>query len=854
MGLKTRMRLIPLLLCWMSGTAFAAGLSPLVVSPDLVRGSRDKAATPAAAQAADKPAAQQGAVTEKPAAATAAPSSSSSSAVEVRPVRPAGDEGAAVGVPVQPRPSAGASGQVVRPEQTRAPVAMPAAQPSAATPAPGGTEIRALRISGTRAVEMVADGDAELQRGETVLSADKLTYREPTDEALADGNVRLREGQSQVTGPAAQLVVGEQVGEFQSPAYRITRERPSLIEGEPPRVVSGGGQADVMYFEGENHYRLENATWSTCTPDDPDWYIKARDLQLDYDREIGTARSGTVVFKDVPLLWTPWAEFPLVGQRQSGLLAPTFGTSNKTGLDLSVPYYWNIAPNYDATIAPRYMSRRGLQLAIEGRYLGETYKGEARVEWLPRDNVSGEERSLGSWQHQQWLTPQLYASFDVNGVSDDEYFEDLSTRISVASKVNLVREGRLMYVGGDWWSASALVQSYQTLNADPDVTYTTPYRRLPQLMLNANRPDLIGGLAATFQSEYVKFAHPDEGMPEGTRVTVYPSLSLPIQRAGYYITPKIGVHQTQYDLDRGLPGGRDSITRTVPIYSVDAGMTFERDINLFGSDYVQTLEPRLYYLNVPYRRQDDIPIFDTSRYDFGFAQIFSENLYTGGDRIADANQITAAVTTRLIDPTTGGERLRALIGQRYYFEDQRVTINQLGGSVVEEPRTGRRADILAGFSGHFNRENSLDSLIQYNPRDNWTERFNVVYRYQPDFAKALNLSYRYARDILRDVDVSGQWPLGGRWYGVSRLTHSLKDDRLTEAIAGLEYDGGCWVFRVAAHRFATNSEDTTQAFFIQLELNDLASIGTSPVSLIKRSVPGYGTINEPVSNRVFGFD
>lgn len=846
------MRLIPLLLCCMSGSALAAGMPALVVSPDLVRG-------PAAARKAGpaKPEARQ-------AQPDAASTAGGAEVVEVppRPVRrvepsspaaatvgddvPSPDSAAPISTPVAPISGAGAGAA------GRAP-----APPSAA---PSATEVSALRISGTRAVELVADGDAELQRGEMMLTADRLTYREPTDEAIAEGNVRLRRGTDEMSGPAARLVIGDQVGVFESPRYAITRIREPLEPGDPPREVTGGGHADALYFEGENQYRAENATWSTCQVDDPDWYIKARDLTLDYDREIGVARNSTVVFMDVPLFWMPWAEFPLVGQRQSGLLPPTFGSSNKTGFDLTVPYYWNIAPNYDATIAPRWMSRRGMQVGGEVRYLGTNYRGEGRVEWLPRDNVTGEQRTLGSLQHQHWITRTLYGSLDLNGVSDDEYFEDLSSRVSVASKVNLLRQGRLVYAGSPWWSASALVQSYQTLSPDPENPVTTPYRRLPQLLLRASRPDLAGGAAFAWQSEYVRFAHPDEARPDATRLTAYPQLSLPIQRAGYYITPKVGVHYTRYDIDRAqsLPTLRDSINRTVPIFSIDSGMVFDRETNFFGQDFIQTLEPRLYYLNVADRRQDDIPLFDTSRYDFGFAQIFSENLYTGGDRIADANQLTAAVTSRLIDPETGAERMRVLLGQRYYFEDQHVTLNYYdsNGNLVnrETPRTSRRADVLAGIGGRFTSDTSFESLWQYNPRDSWTERFNANFRYQPAFAKALNLSYRYARDILRDVDVSGQWPLGGGWYGVTRLTHSLKDRRLTEAIGGVEYDGGCWVVRVAMHRFATRDDEVTKAFFVQLELNDLASIGSSPVSLIKRSVPGYGKINEPGADRVFGIE
>ncbi|WP_018988179.1 LPS-assembly protein LptD [Aromatoleum toluclasticum] len=807
MRLRTQLRAIPLLLCCFSGSALAAGLPPLVVSPDLLGGSSPRAPT-------------------KPAPA-ATPAESGQPAAGARP---------AAKMPASAPAAA-----------TQTPAKQPPAQAGAALPQ-GATEVRAQRIRGTRSVELLAEGDAQLQRDDMLLSADKITYRELDDEAHAEGNVRLASGQDSMSGPEARLKLEEHLGSFESPVYRIKRQSTQPVQpGEAPREVAGGGSADVMYFEGENQYRLKNATWTTCEASDPDWYLKANDLHLDYDRDLGTANGATIMFQDVPMLWWPWAEFPLAGQRQSGFLAPTFGMSNKVGLDISAPYYWNIAPNYDATIAPRFMGRRGVQLATEFRYLTPTQHGESRVEWLPRDNVTGEERALGSFQHSQVITPSLFALVDWNGVSDKEYFEDLSSRVSVASRANLVRKGVLTYAGSDWWNASATVQSYQTLSGGE------PYRLMPQLQLNANRSELPGGTTFAFKGEMVQFDHPDASRPEGSRFTLYPQLSLPFERAGYYVTPKVGLHHTQYDLDRDLTGAKGSITRSLPIFSVDSGLFFERDANLAGRDFVQTLEPRVFYVKTPFRDQSDIPVFDSSRYDFGLAQIFSENQYSGGDRIADSNQVTAAVTSRLIDPESGGERLRATVGQRFYFDDQRVTLPG------EEPRTGRRADVLGLFSGYVMQKTWLDSTVQYNPRDNWTERFNMGVRYQPDFAKALNLSYRYSRgrladesDRIKDLSLSGQWPLGGGWYGVGRVTRSLKEDRVTEAIAGIEYDGGCWVVRTAVHRFATNPDDVTQAVFVQLELNDLTSLGTSPITLLKRSVAGYGKINDPVSNRVFG--
>ena len=495
MAPNTRIRLIPLLLLCMSGASLAESLPPLKVSPELLRGARTvpvqapaAGARPAtvenpatdvttrkqAASPAPLAPAVESPTVETPAAGTAsaAPSAPSApSAPVVERALPAAEAPVAPAATETERAAADAQ-QSSSPSSAAAPAADAAAKPAAVAPAtpalhatqpallpPGTTAISALRIHGSRSIELVAEGEAELQRDDTVLTADKVTYREPTDEVVAEGNVVLSRGTDTISGPQATLVVGDQTGRFESPQYQLSRARGPVLAGDAPRSVSGSGEADVLNLEGENQYRLKNATWTTCSPTDPDWYIKARELELDYDREVGTARGSSIVFMDTPIFWMPWAEFPLNGQRQSGFLPPTFGSSNKTGVDFTQPYYWNIAPNYDATVAPRIMSRRGLQVGGEFRYLGADYQGTTRVEWMPEDRVTGEERRLGSIQHQHRFAPNLFGTLDLNAVSDDDYFEDLSSNIGVASRVNLLREGRLIYAGG-WWSASVLVQRY----------------------------------------------------------------------------------------------------------------------------------------------------------------------------------------------------------------------------------------------------------------------------------------------------------------------------------------------------------------------------------------------------------
>ena len=700
------------------------------------------------------------------------------------------------------------------------------------------TEVEADRVTGRSDTEIIAEGDARLRRGQLEIRAERLIYREPTDELEAEGDVVFSRGEDRIAGPSVQIRLDERRGVFESPEYRIAPRKGSR-QGE--RFLSGGGSAERLHFEGNDQYRLEGATWSTCKAPDPDWYLRAGEFKLDYDREVGQAWHGTLVFKDVPLFYLPWVRFPLVSERQSGFLVPTIGQSNKTGFDLTLPYYWNIAPNYDATLTPRFMSRRGLQLGGEFRYLQPRYAGRLRAEWLPSDNVRGGTRAAASVRHAQHLGGGWSASLELNRVSDEEYFEDLSSRLAVTAQSNLLNQARLSYRGSRWWRAEALLQGYQTIEG------SEPYRRLPRLSLVAGREFDFGTL--DLEADSTAFDHPDDTRVQGQRTVVYPQYAYPVERDAYSITPRLGLHMTHYDLDQPQSdGARTSFSRSVPIASIDGQLNFERDLEWRGRQLRQTLVPRLYYLRVPFRDQDpsEYPVFDSAAYDFNFTQIFQPNLYSGSDRIANADQITAAVTTRVFDES-GSELMRAALGQRYYFDEQRVRLTN-----SEVLRTGRRADVLASFGGRLPKNLRVAADWQYNPRDHWTQRFNMSLRYQPGFARVLNAGVRYTRDVLRDLDLSAQWPLGKRWYGVARYTRSLREHRVTEAIAGLEYNGGCWIFRAAMHRFATNPEDATQAIFLQLELGGLASVGSSPVNLLRRSVQGYGNINDRPDDPVFG--
>ena len=699
---------------------------------------------------------------------------------------------------------------------------------------PRPTFVSADRISGRNDVETVAEGEVELRRADKTLNADHLTYWHAEDEVEATGHVRLEDGEDVIRGPRLRMKVEENTGFFETPDYTLKRV-PVGIQSHAP--VTGSGEADRLEFQGEGVYRFVNGTYSTCTPDQRDWYVRAEEMQLDYNREVGEAKNAKLYFEGTPILYSPWLNFSLNNQRKSGLLTPTLGTNSINGIQASLPWYWNIAPNMDATITPREMSKRGFLLGGEFRYLDYNYSGQDRLEYLPSDRLTGTRRYAYSIVHNQNFGRGLTGNLNLNGASDGTYFTDLSSNFAAASQSYLVRQGSLS-LSRDWWSATLIGQHYQVLQDPSAPALAVPYSRLPWWTLTAVRPDLPAGLVFNMTGEYVNFSHPTNVV--GKRITAYPQISLPLQTAAFSVTPKIGVNSTRYvGLERQAAGVPEQITRTLPVFSVDSSVVFERDVNWFDRSLTQTLEPRLYYLYIPYRDQSNIPVFDTGIADFNFAQIFSENRYSGGDRIADANQATTALVSRIVDPDSGTELMRGMIGQRFYFDTQHVT---LPGEV---PRSSRKTDLLAAFSGLVMPKTYVDTAWQYSQNFHRTERLNFGGRYQPETMKVLNAGYRYTRDQLGQLDVSGQWPLGGRWYGVGRYNYSLKDARMLETVGGLEYDGGCWVLRLVIQRLAVQTLKASTAFFVQLELNGFAKLGSNPADILKRNVPGYSGLNQP---------
>jgi len=686
--------------------------------------------------------------------------------------------------------------------------------------------IDAESIEGISGLEVTARGGVEFRQDSASVYADYLKFNREFGRLEAEGGVRLEQGGDRFTGTRLRYDMTDHTGVLEEPSFLMRR-------GQTAR-----GSAERVEFLGKNRYRLSRAFFTTCEPGNDDWSIEASTIDLDYDEQTGTAQGARLRFLGLPILGTPYVSFPLENRRKSGVLAPQFAQSTQRGTELGVPIYWNIAPEQDLTVTPVYMSERGEQLKGHYRYLDARYFGELRGEYLPEDRQLGIARSGYSWQHEHRFMPSLLGRLDLNLVSDDTYFVDLYSQVRQVSTGNLPRDGYLQYNGKRGATSYFLqgrVQRFQTLQ-DPVNPIVEPYHRVPQLNFSVARNEIGGLLDAAIPAEYVNFTHPD--LVSGERATLAPVVSAPLLASGAHVTPKAGARRVGYNLTDTALGQPERQDYTIPWMSLDSGLVFDRATEWFGARLTQTLEPRLYYVYVPYRNQDQAPLFDTALADFTYAQLFTENRFVGGDRFGDANQVTWALTSRVLGEGSE-ERLRATIGQRYYFDDERVGLTPT--SVL---RVASESDWLASLGGRFAQGWTFDSTLQYNPRESRTERLGVSLRFMPELAKVLNFSYRFQRDVQEQVDVSAQWPVRAGWYTVGRYNYSLRDEQVLEGIAGLEYNGGCWVFRTVYQRLQASSTVATRTFLFQLEFNGFGQIGSDEtLALLRRSVPGYSVTN-----------
>lgn len=694
--------------------------------------------------------------------------------------------------------------------------------------------INAEEMTGRPDREVVLKREVEINKGRTTVTSETATYHIVEDEVEAKGNVRMKRMGDTYTADEFKYKMDTGEGSAQNPTYRLG-------------INNGHGTAERVDFLDEDHANVHNGNYSTCEATDPDWYLKAKTLELDSSANEGTAYNGILYFKGVPILAAPAMSFPLSDERQSGWLPPVIGTTSTGGMELTVPYYFNIAPNRDLTLYPRMIARRGMLLGAEARYLGSSYSGVTNVEGIQHDRLTNTDRWSIASLHTQNFAPGWTYAWNINAASDDNYPSDFGRSITSASQRLMLRDMSLSY-GSTYWTAVTRVSNYQVLQ-DVNAPIARPYGKLPEFMLTANRYD-VQGFDMSAVADATRWVHPDLTYPQdalhrgvyGDRLYVNPKISYPMITSGAFLTPKLGLHASEYSLTDQVPGQPSNISRVLPTFSLDSGLVFERDAQFFGKSMTQTLEPRLFYVYTPYKNQDTIPLFDTGVADLSFAQLFNENQFSGNDRISDANQLTSAVISRYLEEN-GMERMRLALGQRFYFQSPRV-----GLAPSTTSNNTSRSDLLASVSGRVTETLSLDSNVQYSETDHMMNRSNYGARWEPAPKKVLNVTYRQDRiqvPQIEQIDVSGQWPISKRWYGAARVNYSLRDRKIAEGLIGMEYKADCWVFRLVAQKIPTSTGTTSTSLFFQLELTGLARLGSNPLDALKNSIPGYQLVTSP---------
>ncbi len=694
--------------------------------------------------------------------------------------------------------------------------------------------LEADRIVGDADRNVVATGNVTLRQRGAVIRADRVEYHDADQTVVATGGVRLDRDGDVAAGPRLNYHLDNDTGEMDAPVFEFPKR--------PERRAATRGLASRAMFEENQISRLFHAEYTSCPVPRDDWFIRVREMEIDSSRNVGTAYNTTVFFLGLPILYSPFLSFPLDNRRKSGFLAPTFGTSAQSGFDFSLPYYLNLAENYDATITPKLFTRRGVQLGAELRYLTSSMTGQLDGEFLPHDRVVDSDRYFLGLKHNQSLGHGFSFGANAQKVSDDDYFRDLSTRLALTSQTNLPRDAILAY-NDDIWSVSARALGYQTLQDPNAPPIPVPYNIVPQLVAVGSKQN-VNGFDWQLASEFSSFHHAD--LVTGQRLITYPSILFPLQRSYGFLIPKAGYHYTYYNLD-GNTSSPGRLTRGLPIASVDSGLYFDRK-SMWGTTlFDQTLEPRLFYLYVPFKDQSAFPNFTTAETDFNFQRFFSENRFVGGDRIGDANQLTFALTSRLIDSSTGLERFKAALGQVYYFQAPRVTL----GDTAQPTKT---SDILGYASSQISPSVLIDAAWQYTPNLQRSERIVVGGRYYPEPGSVVNAAYRYVRGTpestdpsrqgIQQVDLSTQWPITRNLQGLARWNWSIKDGKLLEGLAGFEYNAGCWQVRAVAHRFITATQQYSTSFQIQLELTGLSRIGINPLETLRQNIGGYRRTDE----------
>jgi LPS-assembly protein len=669
-------------------------------------------------------------------------------------------------------------------------------------------------------------GKVEVKKDTLTLNAPEVDYNVLSDEADARGGVVLQRGKDVLRAPQFKINLSTNAGYAPFPEFFYAQH-------------NGRGSAKSLQMSEARTQVLDQAVYTSCKPGQDDWLLKADTLTLDESTQTGTAKGAVVRFFDVPIFALPHFEFALGKDRRSGVLPPTVGYNSVSGIDVSVPYYFNLAHNYDLTATSRFMTRRGLQLTANGRYLTETLSGDARIDWLPKDQVLGDKR-WGMFTHHNFRNGNWSAGLNAERVSDNTFFADLTKSINAASQTSLPTElwGRYQ---APWGELNARASRYQTLQ-DASNSIVPAYDRLPVVNLLLT-PTRWNGIQFDMQAQATRFSHVN--LVQGNRFYAIPKLSHDYRPEWGFVSSKLAFNASRYTHINGASySAADTYNRVLPMASLDTGLVFERNANWFGKAATQTLEPRLYFLYVPFKDQANLPLFDTAISGFSFAQIFSDNVFTGQDRIADAKHITPAVSSRWIDSASGAELFKATLGKRYYFDPQRVQLS--GASLPTSVNTGATSsDWLFAAAGQVTNVVSIDAALQYDQTKKEVVNSAYTLKYNPSQRQLVSLSKRFTKDSQNAVDLSWQWRLSPSSAVMGRAAYSLGvptanlSKGLTESLLGYEYDAGCWVFRIAANRYNTTANTKATSIYFQLDLSGLTRVGSGSLETLKRNIPGY---------------
>ena len=723
------------------------------------------------------------------------------------------------------------------------------------------------RIDARPDLDLVIEGDATLRKQGLSVRAQRIEYDQSQDTLKAQGQVRIMREGNVFEGPSLQLQADSFQGKFQQPTY-------SLLKG------GGHGEAAEIEFIDAQRATVRNATYTTCSrvPGPswlPEWVLKAASLQVNEEDNTVQAKDMQLRFKDVPILAAPSLTFPLNSARQSGLLAPLIGIDSVSGIEVSSPYYWNIAPNRDATLSTTVMSKRGVALDSEFRYLETDSQGQARLNVMPNDALRQQSRwglsaqHIGGIETGNSVLGRLGVNVNLNRVSDDNYWRDFP-RAGLSLTQRLLPASGSVYWGQGDWTLMTQVLKFQTLQ-DISSPITPPYDRSPQVVARYNKWD-VQGFDVGFTADTTRFEADYSQIPGGTsailrngqRSYAAAQISHPWLKPWGFVIPKIQLHGTRYQLDTPLATGQSEVNRLLPTFSLDTGLVYERDASFFGRGLRQTLEPRAFFVRTPYKDQSQLPSYDSGATDFNLTTVYSENPYVGQDRIADNNLVTLGVNSRMFDSNTGAELARFGVAQRYRFSDQLV---RLPG---ELPVASGFSDILLGAGVRWDNRWTFDSTLQFDAQTHRTTRTTLTTRFNPSPYRVFNTAYRLTRDQSEQIDLGWQWPLrdfawgtddapvgqtlapgqglgADRWYSVGRMNFSLKDRKMVDTLLGFEYDAGCWLGRVVFERLQSTTSSSRSRILFQLEFVGLARVGSSPLKTLRDNIPRYQYLREDLA-------